>query len=330
MSGAAARGTAATATAAAAAAAVPTISKNAAKKAAKRAAREALKAAKRGGAPPPPTDLLPVVNKNAKDCRRFKVLLQYDGAGFHGWLPQHPPGKAPLRTVGGTVEVAFRTALQQRVRICPSGRTDAGVSAVGQVCQFDAVLGAGESAAGLVPRLNAELPPDVRVRDVEVARPDFAAMGNLWKRYVYTVPNTTPPSAATATANSNSNEGGEAGGRAQHSAAATAGAAAAADAAAESAVGGEQQGQPSSSLPSSSPSPLIAFCRKTLQNDPRASAVTRLDLDAMRQAAAELEGASCTTVELPINRLAYYRISYASRFVYVSAVNHTVGHYVGL
>ena len=295
MSGAAARATAATATAAAA---VPTISKNAAKKAAKRAAREALKAAKRGGAPPPPTDLLPVVNKHAKDCRRFKVLLQYDGAGFHGWLPQHPPGKAPLRTVGGTVEVAFRTALQQRVRICPSGRTDAGVSAVGQICQFDAVLGAGESAAGLVPRLNAELPPDVRVRGVEVARPDFAAMGNLWKRYVYTVPNTTPPSAATA--NSNSNEGG-AGGRAQHSAAATAGAAAAADVAAESAVGGEQQGQPSSSLPSSSPSPLIAFCRKTLQNDPRASAVTRLDLDAMRQAAAELEGASCTT-ELPIDR----------------------------
>ena len=41
-------------------------------------------AAKRGGAPPPLTDLLPLVNKSAKDCRRFKVLLSYEGAGFHG------------------------------------------------------------------------------------------------------------------------------------------------------------------------------------------------------------------------------------------------------
>ena len=78
---------------------------------------------KRGGRPPPPTDLLPGVDKHARDCRRFKVLLQYDGAGFHGWLPQHPPGQEPLRTVGGAVEVAFRTALQQRVRVCPAGRT---------------------------------------------------------------------------------------------------------------------------------------------------------------------------------------------------------------
>lgn len=125
---------------------VPHISKNAAKRAAKRAAREAMKSRKRGGrcAPfvffnprgtvlewsgflvltlmrrglglaggwgcraPLPTDLLPSVDKHARDCRRFKVLLQYDGEGFHGWLPQHPPGKEPLRTVGGTVEVAFR------------------------------------------------------------------------------------------------------------------------------------------------------------------------------------------------------------------------------
>ena len=35
--------------------------------------------------------------------------------------------------------MAFRTVLQQRVRVCPSGRTDAGVSARGQVCQFDAL-----------------------------------------------------------------------------------------------------------------------------------------------------------------------------------------------
>ena len=66
----------------------PAISKNAAKKAAKRAARQAAKAAKRGGLPPPPTDLLPAVDKRAKDCRRFRALLSYDGAGAR---PSHPP-----------------------------------------------------------------------------------------------------------------------------------------------------------------------------------------------------------------------------------------------
>lgn len=241
---------------AAAAVLAPAISKNAAKKAAKRAAREALKASKRGGAPPPPTDLLPLVNKHAKDCRRYKVLLSYDGAGFHGWLQQHPPGQAPLRTVGGVVEVAFRTALQQKVRVCPAGRTDAGVSASGQVCQFDAVVADAASPDALTPRLNAALPPDVRVRSCRVVASDFAAMGNLWKRYVYTCQG---EDISIAPEISNLQDG-------------------AAAAAAE---------QPESA---SRKEALLAFCRKTLQNDPRAAAVTEINLAAMQLAATELEG----------------------------------------
>ena len=155
------------------------ISKNAAKKAAKQAAKLAAKVAKRGGAPLPPTDLLPPVPAHSQ---RFKVLLRYDGAQFHGWMPQHPPGQEPLRTVGDVVETAFREVLLQKVRVFPSGRTDAGVSASGQVCQFDAAV---DSVGGLEPRLNAVLPPDVRVLAVSVAPKDFSAMGNLWKRYVY-------------------------------------------------------------------------------------------------------------------------------------------------
>ena len=75
----------------------PAISKNAAKKAAKRAARQAAKAAKRGGLPPPPTDLLPAVDKRAKDCRRFRALLSYDGAGAPLSSPQplHPAVSSP-------------------------------------------------------------------------------------------------------------------------------------------------------------------------------------------------------------------------------------------
>eukprot|EP00729_Bicosta_minor_P004877 gene4877-31490_t len=172
---------------------VPVMSKNAVKRAAKAARRAEAKRLKRGNAcswEPPATDLLPTVNKRAPGCRRYKATVSYNGADFHGWAPQHPPGKAPLRTVGSVMEGGFRAAIGQRVRVHPAGRTDSGVSAIGQVCQFDAE-GYGDGPADLAElcqRINAELPSDCRVLKLEHATPNFAAMGNLWKRYAYTVP----------------------------------------------------------------------------------------------------------------------------------------------
>lgn len=54
-----------------------------------------------------------------------------------------------------------------------------------------AVKGYGDGPADLAElcqRINAELPSDCRVLKLEHATPNFAAMGNLWKRYAYTVP----------------------------------------------------------------------------------------------------------------------------------------------
>ena len=113
----------------------PAQSKNAAKREAKLAARREAKRLRRGGVAPPETDLLPHVDKRSAGCHRYKVLLWYDGKGFKGWMPQCPPGVAPLRTVGSVVEQAFRLALGTKVRVHPSGRTDSGVTASGQVVQ---------------------------------------------------------------------------------------------------------------------------------------------------------------------------------------------------
>ncbi len=63
--------------------------------------------------------------------------------------------------------------------------------------------------AGLVTRLNAELPPDVRVRDVQIVGSDFAAMSNLWKRYVYTIPPTSSGSGGGGATAATSGEEGE-------------------------------------------------------------------------------------------------------------------------
>ena len=164
------------------------ISKSASKRALKAQARQDAKMKKRRGAgwEPAPTDLLPSVNKRGKGCRRFKVVLSYEGAGFHGWMQQFPPGQAPLRTIEGVVQTSFRQAIGQRVRVHPAGRTDAGVNATGQVCQFDAET--TEDTQPMAQRINEHLPPDCRVRSIEHVPQSFTAMGCLWKRYVYTIP----------------------------------------------------------------------------------------------------------------------------------------------
>ena len=97
------------------------------------------------------------INKRDPSCKRFKMVLSYEGSTFHGWQKQHPPGQAPLRTVEGVLEEHLRPVVAQRVKFFPSGRTDAGVSASGQVAQFDAIL-PDEALPGLADSFNMALP----------------------------------------------------------------------------------------------------------------------------------------------------------------------------
>jgi tRNA pseudouridine38-40 synthase len=91
--------------------------------------------------------------------RNLKLTLSYDGTDFAGWQTQ--PGR---RTVQEVFEGAFAALTGERVRANASGRTDAGVHAVGQVVNcYSATRLAGDV---LVRALNAHLPADVVVRDV--------------------------------------------------------------------------------------------------------------------------------------------------------------------
>ena len=64
--------------------------------------------------------------------QNFKLVLSYDGTDFNGWQTQ--PG---YRTVQETLEQAIAAVTgEPRPHVNASGRTDAGVHAVGQVVNF--------------------------------------------------------------------------------------------------------------------------------------------------------------------------------------------------
>ena len=65
---------------------------------------------------------------------RYKIVVQYDGSFFKGWQLQKNQ-----KTVQGDIENALMIIARSKSRIIVkgSGRTDAGVHALGQVAHFD-------------------------------------------------------------------------------------------------------------------------------------------------------------------------------------------------
>ncbi|HEV2424037.1 MAG TPA: tRNA pseudouridine synthase A [Terriglobia bacterium] len=107
--------------------------------------------------------------KTTKGARRnLRLLLAYDGSSFHGW--QRQPG---LATVQACVEDSITGIVREPVKLYGSGRTDAGVHALGQVANF--TTSCRIPAANLQRALNDILPADIRVRTVDEVAPDFHA-----------------------------------------------------------------------------------------------------------------------------------------------------------
>ena len=99
---------------------------------------------------------------------RLKLTLEYDGTGFRGWAAQ--PG---LRTIEGTLREALDAVFPSWDGLAVAGRTDTGVHALAQVASVDAVGGPPSDRAA--EALNAELPGDVAVTELEPVDADFHA-----------------------------------------------------------------------------------------------------------------------------------------------------------
>ena len=117
--------------------------------------------------------------------RNIKLTLSYDGTDFHGW--QRQPA---MRTVQEILEGALTQLTGTRPATNASGRTDAGVHALGQVVHF--LTNSQNSTETFVRALNAILPYDIRVLAAEEKPQAFhATLDAKSKRYRYAIDNGT-------------------------------------------------------------------------------------------------------------------------------------------
>jgi tRNA pseudouridine38-40 synthase len=111
----------------------------------------------------------------------WKLVLAYDGTDFHGWQVQ--PDRL---TVQGLLRDALARITGEHVLPQGSGRTDAGVHALGQVASF--ALAAPIPEANLARALNRILPASVRVLSAARVAGDFHARHSAQaKTYEYKI-----------------------------------------------------------------------------------------------------------------------------------------------
>lgn len=128
---------------------------------------------------------------------RLELTLAYDGASFRGWQSQ--PGGGAVQDV--LQEAVTRLAGGKKISVQGSGRTDAGVHAVGQVAHADVPDNRGEPRFWL-RALNATLPPSLRVLRCRRAADDFharyCATGKTYEYLLWTAPILPPHWAGRA------------------------------------------------------------------------------------------------------------------------------------
>jgi len=113
---------------------------------------------------------------------RLRLLVAYDGRPFRGWQSQ-----ATKDAVQDFIEGAFARIVGRRVVVIGSGRTDAGVHALGQVAHAT-VPGGLLPTAKWREALNANLPHEIRILKVARARADFHAQFDAQgKEYLYRI-----------------------------------------------------------------------------------------------------------------------------------------------
>ncbi|MEX1118261.1 MAG: tRNA pseudouridine(38-40) synthase TruA [Terrimicrobiaceae bacterium] len=114
---------------------------------------------------------------------RLKLIVAYDGSSFAGWQSQRGGG-----SIQDALEVAVQAVTGGPVRVHGSGRTDAGVHAVGQCCHID-VTNTRMTPDNWIHALNTKLPHQIRILSAESVddgfHARFSATGKMYRYHVY-------------------------------------------------------------------------------------------------------------------------------------------------
>ncbi len=112
---------------------------------------------------------------------RYKMTICYDGEKYFGF--QRQPN---LPTIQQEIEKCLEIKLRQPTPIVASGRTDAGVHAIGQVAHFDALP--IDKIDNFVYAINCMLPKDISIVNIEQVADNFHARYDAkQKTYIYKI-----------------------------------------------------------------------------------------------------------------------------------------------
>ncbi len=114
----------------------------------------------------------------------IKLVISYDGTEYSGWQRQKNK-----KTIQGVIEDTLRNITgEKELKLYGSGRTDAGVHAIGQVANFKNRTNIPIDKWSIV--LNNLLPQDIRVKFAKEVYYDFHARYNAKSRlYKYNIVN---------------------------------------------------------------------------------------------------------------------------------------------
>ena len=128
------------------------------------------------------------VNVNSTTpARNIKLVVAYNGAGYHGWQRQADG----VDTIQHLIEQAAGRLVGHPVAVNGASRTDAGVHALGQVANFFTINHSIPLRA-MRRALNSLLPRDIAILSAEQVNDDFhasrCAVAKTYKYRIYVAP----------------------------------------------------------------------------------------------------------------------------------------------
>lgn len=115
--------------------------------------------------------------------RNIKLTIEYDGKEFNGWQKQ--PTKLNIQ---GTIERAIEEITGEKIELNASGRTDAGVHALGQVANFK--TNSNIPIDKIAIAINSKLKKSIVIKKAEEVSKDFhSRLSCKRKTYRYVINN---------------------------------------------------------------------------------------------------------------------------------------------